>query len=183
MKKSMTGFRSYFQDEALVRADRADSIRQALPEDATKREQDRVKTQLTHANFDMKLAEMSDAAIKYALEQLGAAKASEIESQSRELKKRTVAILEAVGNGSELSDRALDAVIQFIVAKNAERLTTMDMQREAQHQTPTQANYMKTAFKFLGIASEVNKIGKGVWEVRLDPENKTLADLKSLYQS
>lgn len=109
------------------------------------------KTASTHERYTEALSNMSEKALaslnKYKID------ASELAKQSRELKKRSIAILEALANKQRVNDRALDAVLQYIVAKDAASMSLMQVQNQMQHETTTQAQYFKTCAMFFNFAT------------------------------
>lgn len=109
------------------------------------------KTASTHERYSEALANMSEKALaslnKYKVD------ASALAIQSRELKKRSIAILEALANKTRVNDRALDAVLQYIVAKDAASMTLLQVQNQMQHETTTQAQYFKTCAMFFNFAN------------------------------
>lgn len=109
------------------------------------------KTASTHERYSEALANMSEKALaslnKYKVD------ASALATQSRELKKRSIAILEALASKQKVNDRALDAVLQYIVAKDAASMTLLQVQNQMQHETTTQAQYFKTCAIFFNFAN------------------------------
>lgn len=109
------------------------------------------KTASTHEKYSEALAQMSEKALaslsKYKIE------AVVLAAQARELKKRSIAILEALASNSKVNDRALDAVLQCIVKKDAASMTLEQVRHEMQHTTLTQAQYFKTCAIFFNFAT------------------------------
>jgi sugar-specific transcriptional regulator TrmB len=104
----------------------------------------------THEKFNAALSSMSDKAVqvmnRYKID------AEALSNQSRELKKRSIAILEAIATNSFVQDKALDAVLNVLAAKKSEKLTISTIQNEMQHDTDTQASYFKRCAVFFKFA-------------------------------
>jgi hypothetical protein len=129
----------------------------------------------THERFNEALRDMSEAGHKALAKYKVDAEA--LAKQSRELKKRSIAILEALGSQAHVNDRALDAVLQFIVEKNPAVVTLEQVRKQMQHETTTQAQYFKTCaifFKF-GDYSKSEK------QLILKSDAPVLRDLLKLY--
>jgi hypothetical protein len=133
------------KDQALVNVEQAQNDEERAAFQAT------AKTASTHERYTEALSNMSEKALqslnKYKVN------ASELASQSRELKKRSIAILEALATKQRVNDRALDAVLQYIVAKDAAAMSLEAVRTQMQHETTTQAQYFKTCAIFFNFAS------------------------------
>lgn len=109
------------------------------------------KTAQTHERYSEALSKMSEKALaslsKYKIN------AEELATQSRELKKRSIAILEALATKQRVQDRALDAVLQYIVAKDAAAMSLEAVRAQMMHETTTQAQYFKTCAIFFHFAT------------------------------
>lgn len=127
------------------------NVEQAQSEEEKSRFTATAKTASTHERYTEALASMSEKALaslsKYKVD------ASALASQSRELKKRSIAILEALATKQRVNDRALDAVLQYIVAKDAAAMTLEQVRSQMQHETTTQAQYFKTCAIFFNFAN------------------------------
>lgn len=113
----------------------------------------------THETYNAALAEMSDKAL--ALLHAHKLDAQALAAQSRECKKRSIAMLEAVAHSTRVRDKALDALLQRLAAKSDASLTISQIQREMQHETATQASYFKTFaafFKFAQYSASDKKV-------------------------
>lgn len=104
----------------------------------------------THETYNAALADMSDKAL--ALLHAHKLDATALAAQSRECKKRTEKMLEAVAHSTRVKDIALDALLQRLAVKRDASLTLAQIQREMQHKTETQASYFKTFAKFFNLA-------------------------------
>lgn len=134
-----------------------------------------MKRAATHERYNDALASMSDKAIQTMLKLKIDSVA--LAAQSRELKKRSIAILEALASDSSVTDRALDAVLQRLAAKRDSKLTLVQIQREMSHETTTQAQYFKTCALFFNFA-QYNKADK---EVSFDYDAQVLKSLMNIY--
>jgi len=130
----------------------------------------------THERYNEALSSMSDKALalltKYKVD------ANALASQSRELKKRSIAILEAIAHSQRVKDNALDALLQRIAAKREASLTIAQIQREMQHKTDTQAGYFKTCAVFYNAAN-YNKDEK---KVTFNYDSAVLKALLDIYK-
>lgn len=133
------------------------------------------KTSQTHERYNEALSSMSDKALalvaRYKID------AQALANQSRELKKRSIAILEAIAHSKRCDDRALDAVLQRIAAKHDEKLTIAQIQREMNHSTNTQASYFKTCAVFYKFAD----YHKADQVVVFDYDNAIIKALLNIY--
>lgn len=131
--------------QALTNVEQAQSDEEKVAFSAT------AKTASTHERYTEALANMSEKALaslsKYKVD------AAALAAQSRELKKRSIAILEALATKQRVNDRALDAVLQYIVAKDAASMTLEQVRAQMQHETTTQAQYFKTCAIFFNFAN------------------------------
>ena len=133
------------------------------------------KTADTHSRYTEALSNMSEK----ALASLSTYKvdAKVLSEQSRELKKRSIAILEALATKQRVNDRALDAVLQFIVAKDAASMTLEQVRAQMQHETTTQAQYFKTCAIFFNFA----QYSKSEKTISFDKNAKVLKELIAIY--
>lgn len=133
------------------------------------------KTALTHERYSEALASMSDKALavmsKYKVDP------EALSTQSRELKKRSIAILEALANKQHVNDIALDAVLQYIAHKDASAMTLDQVQHQMQHKTTTQAQYFKTCAIFFNFAT----YSKSEKTINLNKDASVLRDLLAIY--
>lgn len=133
------------------------------------------KTAHTHERYNEALASMSEKALaslnKYKVD------ADALSKQARELKKRSIAILEALASNQKVNDRALDAVLQFIVAKDAASMTLEQVRHEMSHETLTQAQYFKTCALFFNFAT----YSKSEKAVTFNKDAHVLRDLLKIY--
>lgn len=104
----------------------------------------------THETYTQALADMSEKAL--ALLHSHKLDAKQLAQQSRECKKRSIAMLEAVAHSARVRDKALDALLQRLAAKHDASLTLEQIKREMQHETLTQASYFKTFAQFFSFA-------------------------------
>lgn len=147
------------QNEAVVKA-QAQAMLESAENDADKLENKKLfQRAATHERYNEALAGMSEKALQQAVKYKVDAQA--IANQSRELKKRSIAILEALATESRCKDKALDAIMQRLAAKRDDKLTVSQIQREMQHDTDTQAGYFKTCGVFYKFA-EYSKHDKTV---------------------
>lgn len=133
------------------------------------------KTADTHSRYTEALSNMSEKALaslsSYKID------AKTLAEQSRELKKRSIAILEALATKQRVNDRALDAVLQFIVAKDAASMTLEQVRAQMQHETTTQAQYFKTCAIFFNFA----QYSKSEKTISFDKNAKVLKELIAIY--
>lgn len=131
----------------------------------------------THEKFDTQLSSMSDKAVsamnKYKLS------AEELSKQSREAKKRTIALLEAIATNSFAKDKAFDAIMNVIAEKNPEKMTISKIQHEMQHETDTQATYFKRFALFCKFA----QYSASTKEVVFNYDSQIMKDLMSIYRT
>lgn len=158
-----------------VKTVNAEKIETATDDDAKAEFVRAYKHADTHERFNNALSSMSDKAMncisKYAVD------AEKLAEQSRELKKRSIAILEALANNKRVDDRALDAVLQRLAAKHDASLNLVQIQREMQHETTTQAQYFKKCAEFFNFA----QYSKSDKTMSFNYESKVLKDLLKLY--
>lgn len=133
------------------------------------------KTADTHERYTNALSNMSEK----ALASLSTYKvnAEALAEQSRELKKRSIAILEALATKQRVNDRALDAVLQYIVAKDAASMTLEQVRAQMQHETTTQAQYFKTCAIFFNFA----QYSKSEKTISFNKDAKVLKELIAIY--
>lgn len=136
----------------------------------------------THSAYNSKLADMSDKALRlletYKITDLS--KLSEASSASRELKKRTIAALEAIAAKQRVSkDNALDAVCYMLASQEHAELSIAAIQKQMNHKTETQASYFKRFAEFFKFAT----YNKNTAKLEINYESKFLKDLLSAYQS
>lgn len=163
------------ENEQAVKLQAEEKMTQAQNEDEKREHEKLYMRARTHERYNSALSNMSDKALQ-ALIKLKVSE-SELAAQSRELKKRSIAILEAVAHAQRVDDRALDAVLQRLAAKRESKLSIAQIQREMQHQTATQASYFKTCALFYNFAT-YNKTDK---EVVFNYDSQVLKQLLSIY--
>ena len=155
MSKSVKSFLADALKSANERGARATELSAQLEQhddDDTKKEYQRT---VTHALFDAKLSGMSESAAKFVVEELNA-DASAIVQQSRELKKRTIAAAESAASGTPSKDKALRAFVAALKGKR--KVFTLDQIAQImQHNTTTQASYLKTMLDFYGALESYDK--------------------------
>lgn len=78
----------------------------------------------------------------------------------RETVKRVCLILDALANNTRVKDKALHAVLSFIVAKSLDTVTNAQCMREAQHDTTRQADAMLNVFESTNCILSKTKIDK-----------------------
>lgn len=157
------------KNEALMKKEQAQN-------DEEKREFKKLEQRAaTHEKYNVLLSDMSEKALQLAVKLKIDAQA--LAAQSRELKKRSIAILEAIANSQRVTDKALDAVLQRLAAKSDKTLTIAQIQREMQHSTATQASYFKTCAAFYNFA-QYSKADKSV---TFDYDAIVLKSLLALY--
>lgn len=181
LNKTAQSFRANMETFGDMRSEKADELRNNLNDDSVTRDKNAVKTQETHATWNKRLAGMSTQAsnlvFKYKID------AKVIESQSRELKKRTIGLLEAIANNDpSYLDNGLNAFGHYLKAKGLDNVTTADFQREAQHATGTQSTYCKNAFLFLGMIQKAPKVATGKWIFDFDADSELLTAYVALFK-
>lgn len=133
------------------------------------------KTASTHERYSEALSKMSEKALaslsKYKIN------AEELANQSRELKKRSIAILEALASKQRVNDRALDAVLQYIVEKDAVAMTLEQVRAQMLHETTTQAQYFKTCAIFFNFAT----YSKSDKQINFKKDATVLKELIAIY--
>jgi len=148
---------------------------QAQNDEERKAFADAAKTASTHERYTNALANMSEKALaslnKYKIN------ATELAKQSRELKKRSIAIIEAIVTKQRVNDRALDAVLQYIVAKDAASMTLEQVRTQMQHETTTQAQYFKTCAIFFNFA----QYSKSEKTINFNKDATVLKELIAIY--
>jgi hypothetical protein len=129
----------------------------------------------THERYSEALSKMSEKALaslnKYKID------AKTLAEQSRELKKRSIAILEALANKQKVNDRALDAVLQYIVKNDAAAMTLEQVRFQMQHETTTQAQYFKTCAIFFNFAN----YSKAEKTINFNKDATVLKELIAIY--
>ena len=157
------------KEQALAKVEQAETVEDKLSFAKT------AKTAQTHERYNEALASMSEKALaslnKYKVD------ADALSKQARELKKRSIAILEALASNQKVNDRALDAVLQFIVAKDAASMTLEQVRHEMHHETTTQAQYFKTCALFFNFAT----YSKSDKSVTFNKDAIVLRDLLKIY--
>lgn len=168
-------FNEAVKNEAAIR----DELEARLNEAQNDEEREEIKRAFmranTHARYNELLRDMSEKAFQQLLKLKIDAKA--MTEQSRELKKRSIKILEALAHAQRVDDRALDAVMQRLAEKRDSSLTIAQIQREMQHETSTQAQYFKTCALFFNFAT-YNKNNK---EVIFNYDTQVLKALMNIY--
>jgi SpoVK/Ycf46/Vps4 family AAA+-type ATPase len=129
----------------------------------------------THERYNALMSDMSDKALKVFIDNKFDAQA--LVKQSRELKKRSIAMLEAVAHEVKAKDKALDAIMQRIAAKRDAKLSIATIQREMQHATDTQASYFKTCALFYNFA----QYDKDAKELTFNYEHTMFSKLIEVY--
>lgn len=133
----------------------------------------------THELYNSKLAEMSVQALNYFVKNMSFVDADKLAAQSRECKKRAVKVIEALAHSTRVADRALDSVLQRLAAKKDATLNLMQIQREMQHDTTTQAQYFKTFAEIFAFAS----YSKSDKTLTFKYDSKVLSELMKLYST
>lgn len=108
-----------------------------------------------HAKVDAQLAGMADPIAKIAHE-FGLS-AELIESQSREFKLRFRKVCEGLAANARPKDNAADAAFAFLKSQQEEGVTEFDfgtIQKQMNHQTPTQARNLRILLVVLGAAEK-----------------------------
>jgi len=133
------------------------------------------KRAATHEKYNAALSDMSEKALallsKYKVD------AQALSEQSRELKKRSIAMLEAIAHSKRVDDTALDALLHRLAAKRDASMTLDAIRREMTHKTETQASYFKTCASFFKFA----QYSKSDKTVNFDYESAFLKALIALY--
>lgn len=179
--EKVEAFKSIFSEAArnqeAIKNEAIAKIEVAENDDAKSAHKKAMQRAATHELYNDKLSDMSERALSIlAKYKVDPAKLSE---QSRELKKRSIKILEALATSQKVDDRALDAVLQFIESKKSDVLTLEVIRRQMDHETTTQAQYFKTCAMFFGFAT----YSKSEKELTLKKDNKVLADLLKIYDT
>lgn len=132
----------------------------------------------THETYNTKLSEMSVQALNYLATKLKFVDVHALATlHSRELKKRSIKIIEALAHSKRVDDRALDNVLQRLAAKKDLTLSLQQIQKEMQHETTTQAQYFKTCAEFFHFAS----YSKSSKELTFKHDAFVLVELMKLY--
>lgn len=139
--------------QAQVKETQAANVLEAANADEKEQFEKARKRAETHEVYNTKLAEMSVEALNYLARKMSFVDAAKLAEQSRELKKRSIKIIEALAHNKSVDDRALDAVLQRLAAKSDITLTLLQIQKEMQHETTTQAQYFKTCAEFFNFAN------------------------------
>jgi hypothetical protein len=156
MSKKIESFRANLMTLAVDHATKAETHKAAAMEggDNAAAETAKAKRHATHARYDERVAGMTDAAVAVAF-RFGMT-AENVNAQSREYKKRIIGICEAIASGSRSRiDNAADAMIQAMIASDAESFSLDYLAKQANHETTAQAGYMRTALTLLGAADKV----------------------------
>lgn len=173
--------KSVFADAAVnmqnIKNVNAEKLTSAQNDDEKREFEQARKRAETHEKFNAALSDMSEKALaslsRYNVD------AQVLSEQSRELKKRSIAILEAVANNKRVDDTALDAMLQRLAAKKDATMTLAQIQREMNHKTTTQAQYFKTCAQFFNFA-QYSKSDKAL---TFNYDSKVLKDLLKQYAS
>jgi hypothetical protein len=181
LAEKVESFKAIFSEAArnqeAIKNEAAQKIEVAENDDAKAASKKAMQRAATHEKYNDALSGMSEKALSIlAKYKVDPAKLSE---QSRELKKRSIKILEALASNSKVDDRALDAVLQFIELKKSDVLTLEVVRRQMDHETTTQAQYFKTCAIFFGFAT----YSKSEKELTLKKDNNVLADLLKIYDT
>lgn len=157
------------KEQAQASAAQAQNVEEAQAFNAT------AKTASTHERYTEALSNMSEKALaslnKYKVD------VAALATQSRELKKRSIAILEALSSKQRVNDRALDAVLQYIVQHDAASMTLEQVRHQMQHETTTQAQYFKTCAIFFNFAN----YSKSEKTINFNKDAIVLRDLIAIY--
>lgn len=181
LAEKVESFKSLFSEAArtqeAIKNEAAAKIEVAENDDAKLAHKKSMQRAATHELYNDKLSGMSEKALAVLAKYKVDPKA--LSEQSRELKKRSIKILEALASSQKVDDRALDAVLQFIESKKSDVLTLEVIRRQMDHETTTQAQYFKTCAIFFGFAT----YSKSEKELTLRKDNKVLADLLKIYDT
>lgn len=134
----------------------------------------------THETYNSKLSEMSAQALNYLATKLKFVDVHALATvHSRELKKRSIKIIEALAHNKRVDDKALDAVLQRLAYKKDLTLSLAQIQKEMLHETTTQAQYFKTCAEFFQFAS----YSKASKELTFKYDAFVLVELMKLYNA
>lgn len=150
---AQTSFADAAAMQAQVKEAQAAKVLEASSTDEKEQFEKARKLAETHEIYNTKLAEMSVEALNHLARKMSFVDAAKLAEQSRELKKRSIKIIEALAHSKTVDDRALDAVLQRLAAKSDITLTLLQIQKEMQHETTTQAQYFKTCAEFFNFAN------------------------------
>lgn len=164
--------------QASIKEDQASKVLAAQSQDEKEEFEKNRKRAETHELYNSKLAEMSVQALNYMSTKLKFVDADVLATQSRELKKRSIKIIEALAHSKRVDDKALDAVMQRLAEKNDITLTLQQIQKEMLHETTTQAQYFKTCAEFFNFAS----YSKSDKTLTFKYDAHVLAELMKLYK-
>lgn len=122
-----------------------------------------------------KCSKMSDNAVQVLIDQKIDAQA--MTEQSREFMKRAVFMFEALALKSAVDERAFDALLQRLASKRDAALSKVQIQREMQHKTTTQAGYFCTFAEFFKFA-QFNKASE---KLEFNYDAHYLSELLKIY--
>lgn len=124
----------------------------------------KAKYHATHGVYGARVAGMTDAALKVAASY--GLTADTINASSREAKKRLIAICEGIAVNAKPRDNAADAALAYLFSQdgNEEAFTLARVQKEMNHETTTQAGYMRTFLCLLGAARKEKGSFVMVWD-------------------
>lgn len=168
-------FVSATQHRAALKDDAATKLLAAQNDDEKASFEKARKYNETHETYNARLSDMSEKAIAMCAKLN--IDAEKLAAQSRELKKRTVAILEALATNSKVEDNALDALLTRLAKKRDSIMTLEQIRREMNHKTTTQAQYFKTCALFFSFAT----YSKSEKELSFDYNARVLRDLLKAY--
>lgn len=132
----------------------------------------------THEKYNAALGAMSEKALNYLTRLNFTLDAQLISEQSREFKKRSVSMLEAIAASRRVSELALDNLLLRLAQKGDAMMTLAQIQREMNHKTTTQAQYFKT-FAVLFHFAQYSKAEKAL---TFNYDAKVLKDMLKAYQ-
>lgn len=168
-------FAAAAENEQAVKLQAEASMSAAQNEDEKREHEKLYKRAATHERYNSALSNMTEKALQTMLKLK--VDQTALVAQSRELKKRSIAILEALAHNQRVDDRALDSVLQRLASKRDSKLTLTQVQREMQHETTTQAAYFKTCAMFYNFAT-YNKTDK---EIVFNYDAQVLKQLLTIY--
>ena len=127
-------------------------------------ESKKAKYHATHGAYGARVAGMTDAGLKVAASY--GLTADVINAASREAKKRLIAICEGIAVNAKPRDNAADAALAYLFANDgkAEPFTLDSVCKQMNHETTTQAGYMRTFLALLGAARKEKGAFVMVWD-------------------
>lgn len=182
-KTTITGFRQQFENSAVNHAENAEVLSVAAAAEHKEHEAKKsISRERLHANLDIKLAGMSNDAVRWVRDNCSPEQIDLIQSTNREAKLYTMDIVNAGAEHRRCKKLVLHTIFAWLKEKKPVEFTNLHLQKRVLgHDGPTQANYMTNFFAKFGLG-ERTRIEPGVFQFKPDYNNPVLSKLLDLHK-